>query len=832
MRTGAALVSFHGHRDQTVAFKMADGLCTEDTVSNVIEKTLVKDYTNIVKCVNTNSVNDISCENVKSFYIDSDSGKLCGKLCGVKGSEAKHEGFLEMPCSPGDEDCRKKRCADRYDSSESSDSGVAVLSCTDCSYSGGSTASSDITDPGSPFSTASSHSEDSSSQQQPPKMPPNLSAHHPPWPWSGGDSPPLKRATTNEKTASPKRLKTETSQSTNVTTHPPLQHMKNCIVSKTLPAKNTNCAKVQQGKITEYFKSQMKAKKEPVANMLVKMNNAANHHRKVTAVDPVTNMQKYFTLIDGPKVILNGKCPKFPVQDLYRKIDIRTLTVAAPVKKVMLDTKTKKISQVISLPRKILPAPKLDKGKQVPTIPITSSSAVKFTPLRYPHHQDIMYLTSKSSKPPDNFFLTASSPKLPNGNKASMLPVAKRITPNTNTVMFPLQKVMPVTNLNLKVSSTVVPIAKLNMPSKLNGSNVNINLSSLSVETAVPTVPSAKPKSLAISDTPLLLSPKLHSTISSTTTITKLRDLLAVSVAPTSTHVEQQKSPILSQPKTIRFPAKQTQSETQKDARRSNTSDSGLCRWSECQAQFDTSGALLEHLQIKHVISQATQEHYVCLWVGCKVHGRTSCSRSWLERHVLSHAGNKPFRCIVDGCGCRFSSQQTLERHVNSHFNGTENGSNGSNKKTLESGTTKLFKRNGKKLRYRRQPWSARMFDFFDAGIMEGLQHRLVTMTEKRTLGEVSKSPGDIVTLQSTVLARRVEADGSRKVLLRWHPPNVIPDEWTLESESINTRTVSISTLQPSALDVLQETLFPPTSGAANQPPRQKQRRKCVVKKS
>lgn len=619
-------------------------------------------------------------------------------------------------------------------------SGVAVLSCTDCSYSGGSTASSDITDPGSPFSTASSHSEDSSSQQQPPKMPPNLSAHHPPWPWSGGESPPLKRATPNEKTASPKRLKTETSQSTNDTTHPPPQHTKNCIVSKTLPAKDTNCnnvttvnpdhnttsavitsnssstcmnnnisnkrqtkkhtdtstttssagVKVQQGKITEYFKSQMKAKKEPVASMLVKMNGEVNHHRKVAAVDPVTNMQKYFTLIDGPKVILNGKCPKFPVQDLYRKIDVRTLTVAAPVKKVMLDTKTKKISQVISLPRKILPAPKLDKSKQAPTIPITSSSAVKLTTLRFPHHQDITYLTSKSSKPPDNLFITASSPKLPNGNKASVLPVAKRITPNTNTVMFPLQKVMPVTNLNLKVSSTVVPIAKLNMPSKLNGSNVNNNLSSLSVETAVPTVPSAKPKSPTISDLPLLLSPKLHSatctittstskceSLSPTSTLTSpqqqllqqqqklnnkcttvgpanisstssncsstissssssssysrcssssssgvsssstksdtkspspvtldsdsgvsVRDLLAVSVAPTPTDVEPQKSPILSQPKTIRFPAKQTQSETQKDARRSNTSDSGLCRWSECQAQFDTSGALLEHLQV------------------------------------------------------------------------------------------------------------------------------------------------------------------------------------------------------------------------------------------
>lgn len=59
-----------------------------------------------------------------------------------------------------------------------------------------------------------------------------------------------------------------------------------------------------------------------------------------------------------------------------------------------------------------------------------------------------------------------------------------------------------------------------------------------------------------------------------------------------------------------------------------------------------------------------------------------------------------------------------------------------------------------------------------------------------------------------------------------------IPDEWTLETESTNTRTVSISTLQPSAATTLQETLFPPISGAANQPPRQKQRRKRVVKSS
>lgn len=100
-------------------------------MSNVIEKTMVKDYDNVVECMNTDRVNDVACEKVKSFYISSDSDKLCDKLCVVKGSnDGKHEGFLdmEMPCSPGgEEDCRKKRCADRYDSSESSDRSVFYI---------------------------------------------------------------------------------------------------------------------------------------------------------------------------------------------------------------------------------------------------------------------------------------------------------------------------------------------------------------------------------------------------------------------------------------------------------------------------------------------------------------------------------------------------------------------------------------------------------------------------------------------------------------------------------------------------------------------------------
>ena len=96
------------------------------------------------------------------------------------------------------------------------------------------------------------------------------------------------------------------------------------------------------------------------------------------------------------------------------------------------------------------------------------------------------------------------------------------------------------------------------------------------------------------------------------------------------------------------------------------------CLWKDCGVSVNlTCGqSLLEHIHSVHVASQAasqssstssssseTTERYVCEWEGCKVQGRTSSSRAWLERHVLTHGGNKPFRCIVESCDQRFSSQ-------------------------------------------------------------------------------------------------------------------------------------------------------------------------------
>lgn len=54
--------------------------------------------------------------------------------------------------------------------------------------------------------------------------------------------------------------------------------------------------------------------------------------------------------------------------------------------------------------------------------------------------------------------------------------------------------------------------------------------------------------------------------------------------------------------------------------------------------------------------------------------------------------------------------QTALERHVNGHFNQSETNSTTSRKSTDSGG--KLVRRNGKKLRYRRQPWSGEFPSF------------------------------------------------------------------------------------------------------------------------
>lgn len=132
-------------------------------------------------------------------------------------------------------------------------------------------------------------------------------------------------------------------------------------------------------------------------------------------------------------------------------------------------------------------------------------------------------------------------------------------------------------------------------------------------------------------------------------------------------HQQQQlqecaKSPILSQPKTIRFPVRGGAELTGKGLRKSGGYVSGNCYWEECNARFENSSKLLDHLQTHHVTGQ--DGPFRCLWLGCRVNGRESCSRRWLEGHVSSHGGSRTFKCIFEGCGQRFSSQVSTHHFV------------------------------------------------------------------------------------------------------------------------------------------------------------------------
>ena len=94
------------------------------------------------------------------------------------------------------------------------------------------------------------------------------------------------------------------------------------------------------------------------------------------------------------------------------------------------------------------------------------------------------------------------------------------------------------------------------------------------------------------------------------------------------------------------------------------------CQWRNCSVRDIDASNLLEHIRA-HAETQISREKYACLWSGCKVYNKPSWSAKWLERHVVAHSGQRPFRCILDNCGQRFHSQAALERHVNSHFQAT-----------------------------------------------------------------------------------------------------------------------------------------------------------------
>ncbi|XP_069012457.1 LOW QUALITY PROTEIN: zinc finger protein aebp2-like [Embiotoca jacksoni] len=231
------------------------------------------------------------------------------------------------------------------------------------------------------------------------------------------------------------------------------------------------------------------------------------------------------------------------------------------------------------------------------------------------------------------------------------------------------------------------------------------------------------------------------------------------------------------------------------------------CCWDHCQLLFPSSPDLAEHIRATHVDGQRGGV-FVCLWKGCKVYNTPSTSQSWLQRHMLTHSGDKPFKCVVGGCNATFASQGGLARHVPTHFSSQSSSKLSSQGKLKEESPSKAGLNKRRKLKNKHRRSLPRPHDFFDAQTMDAIRHRAICLnlaTHIESLGN-----GHSVVFHSTVIARRKEDSGKVKVLLHWTPEDILPDVWVNESDrpQQKTKVVHLSKLPTDTAVLLDPNIY------------------------
>ncbi|XP_029008714.1 zinc finger protein aebp2-like isoform X2 [Betta splendens] len=231
------------------------------------------------------------------------------------------------------------------------------------------------------------------------------------------------------------------------------------------------------------------------------------------------------------------------------------------------------------------------------------------------------------------------------------------------------------------------------------------------------------------------------------------------------------------------------------------------CCWDLCPQCFNSSPDLAEHIRGIHVDGQRGGV-FKCLWKGCKVYNTPSTSQSWLQRHMLTHSGDKPFKCVVGGCNASFPSQGGLARHVPSHFSHQSCSKMSSQAKLKEESPSKVGLNKRKKLKNKRRCSLPRPHDFFDAQTMDAIRHRAICLNLATHIESVGN--GHSVVFHSTVLARRKEGSGKVKVLLHWTPEDILPDVWVNETErsQLKTKVVHLSQLPQDTAMLLDPNIY------------------------
>ncbi|XP_025850927.1 zinc finger protein AEBP2 isoform X4 [Vulpes vulpes] len=231
------------------------------------------------------------------------------------------------------------------------------------------------------------------------------------------------------------------------------------------------------------------------------------------------------------------------------------------------------------------------------------------------------------------------------------------------------------------------------------------------------------------------------------------------------------------------------------------------CCWDQCQACFNSSPDLADHIRSIHVDGQRGGV-FVCLWKGCKVYNTPSTSQSWLQRHMLTHSGDKPFKCVVGGCNASFASQGGLARHVPTHFSQQNSSKVSSQPKAKEESPSKAGMNKRRKLKNKRRRSLPRPHDFFDAQTLDAIRHRAICFNLSAHIESLGK--GHSVVFHSTVIAKRKEDSGKIKLLLHWMPEDILPDVWVNESErhQLKTKVVHLSKLPKDTALLLDPNIY------------------------